>query len=99
MIGIFQAFVAKIASSGKEEFEQDWDGEVESVVKPGRVWRVKYEATSWNARSLKPLNLKVGDVVRVVKRQGLLLWIEPVEDVWGVPDTELEEGLNKQAGW
>lgn len=54
--------------------------EVAKVLKQqGRKWRVQYTATSWSAHSRNVLNLRPGDEVKVVGREGSVLLIEPLE--------------------
>ena len=50
---------------------------VSSVVRQGHEWRVGYEGTFWTARLLKSgISLLPGDVVYVVHREGLVLFVE-----------------------
>ncbi len=49
---------------------------VKNVVQQGRVWRVAYKGTQWNARCNHAATLKPGDVVYVIGRQGITLLIE-----------------------
>lgn len=59
--------------------EESREGRVDAEIETGRVWRVRHLATFWSARSEKKAAFKDGDYVRVVKRKGLILFIEPIE--------------------
>jgi len=54
------------------------EGIVETVVYQGKEWRIRFEATSWPAKSKKLVTLNVGDFVRVIGRENITLYIEPV---------------------
>ena len=50
---------------------------VSSVVRQGHEWRVRYDGTFWNARLLESgASLFPGDIVYVLSRQGLVLFVE-----------------------
>ena len=53
------------------------EGIINTIVQQGRIWRIQFEATEWNARSVYPVSLFPGDSVRVVGRQNITLLIEP----------------------
>ncbi len=79
MIGIFQTVIALfVAKKTKSPFEHE--GKVDKVIEQGRVWRVSHRATFWFARSRQQVDFHPGDWVRVVDRQGIVLFIEPMED-------------------
>jgi membrane protein implicated in regulation of membrane protease activity len=54
------------------------EGIIAEIVSEAREWRVYFIGTWWPARSLKPLRLNPGDAVRVIGRDGLTLFIEPL---------------------
>ena len=54
-------------------------GRIDEEIEAGKVWRVRYLATFWTARSYKNETFKSGDYIRVVKREGLILFIERIE--------------------
>lgn len=56
---------------------------VRNIVQPGRLWRVAFEGTYWNARCNHEVMLKPGDVVYVTGRQGITLLIEPKQSIKG----------------
>lgn len=64
---------------GYESWSNRSAGEVDEVVKAGKVWRIRHQATFWTARSEQPVELHPGDWVKVVARHGLTLMIEPME--------------------
>jgi membrane protein implicated in regulation of membrane protease activity len=79
MISIFQAVLAlfptkKIGSALEQE------GKIDEIVEQGKVWRVWHKATFWFARSHRRSNFQPGDWVKIVGREGTVLFIEPVED-------------------
>ena len=59
--------------------EDSKEGRVDEEIEVGKVWRVWHLATFWAAHSEKRATFKSGDYVRVVKRKGLVLFIEPIE--------------------
>jgi membrane protein implicated in regulation of membrane protease activity len=83
MIGIFQAVLAFVAAffvtPPREEPPYSREGKITEVIEPGRKWQVRHQATFWLARSHSSTNFCPGDLVRIVKREGLTLFIEPLE--------------------
>lgn len=79
MISIVQAVLAFFAKQDPVEFPHEQEGKVSEVIEPGRVWRVSHQASFWFARSHKQINLVPGDRVRVTNREGIVLFIEPLE--------------------
>lgn len=59
--------------------EEILEGKVDKVIETGKIWRVRYLATYWAARSHQKIHLTAGDYIRVVGRKGLVLLIEPLE--------------------
>ena len=79
MISIVQAVLALFAKQDPAEFPHEQEGKVSQVIEPGRLWRVSHQASFWFARSHKRISLAPGDRVRVTERQGIVLFIEPLE--------------------
>jgi membrane protein implicated in regulation of membrane protease activity len=50
---------------------------VQQVVHQGRLWRVDFAGTSWNARCEQQIALLPGDRVYVVSRDNITLIVEP----------------------
>lgn len=50
---------------------------VAEIVRQKELWRVEYQGSWWTARSIEPLFLVPGSIVRVVGRQGITLIIKP----------------------
>ncbi|MGP1375226.1 MAG: NfeD family protein [Almyronema sp.] len=63
---------------GAKENLAEWEGTIDEIVEPGKLWRVKYQATLWLARSHQLGNFRPGEWVKVVDRKGLVLFIEPL---------------------
>lgn len=59
--------------------EESVEGRIDAELETGKVWRVRYLATFWAARSYKPGSFKIGDYIKVVERKGLILFIEPLD--------------------
>ena len=59
---------------------EESEGRIDEEIEKGRVWRVRHLATFWAARSTEKREFKIGDYIRVVGRQGLVLFIEPLEE-------------------
>jgi membrane protein implicated in regulation of membrane protease activity len=78
MFSVFQAFLASFAAKGTMSSAHEYEGKIAEVVEPGKIWRVYYKATYWSARAQKQENLRSGDWVKVIGRQGLVLLIEPM---------------------
>lgn len=55
------------------------EGKIDEIIEEGKIWRVRYLATYWFARSGKEIDIDVGDYIKVVGRKGLVLWIEPLD--------------------
>jgi membrane protein implicated in regulation of membrane protease activity len=53
------------------------EGIVNTIVEQGKTWRIHFDATEWNAKSVYPAFLFPGDSVRVVGRQNITLLVEP----------------------
>lgn len=54
---------------------------VEDVIQQGRLWRVRYKASFWKARSIHPnTTFFPKDVVHVVGRQNLVLLIKSTSE-------------------
>lgn len=51
------------------------EGEVDEIVQQGKKWRVRFRASFWSARSVRPLTLFPGDTVQI-KKIGLPLEID-----------------------
>jgi membrane protein implicated in regulation of membrane protease activity len=77
MVSIFQAVLAFFVAPPREEPPHRREGKIARVIEPKRTWQVRHQATYWSARSRLPANFRPGDLVRVVKQEGSLLWIEP----------------------
>lgn len=59
--------------------EENCEGRVDGEIEVGKVWRVWHLATFWAARADKKETFNRGDYIRVVRRKGLVLFIEHVE--------------------
>jgi membrane protein implicated in regulation of membrane protease activity len=47
--------------------------------RPGKKWRIHFNATDWFADSDQPITLKPGDIVRVIgQKSSTTLLIEPI---------------------
>jgi len=79
MVSIFQAILVFFVASPQEEFQHRREGIIAQVIEPGKIWQVRHQATYWLARSRKRANFRPGDRVRVVQREDLVLFIEPLE--------------------
>jgi membrane protein implicated in regulation of membrane protease activity len=79
MIGIFQTVLALFAAK-KIGSALEQEGKIAEVVEQGKVWRVWHKATFWFARSRKGTDFKPGDWVKVVGREGTVLFVEPMEE-------------------
>lgn len=79
MISLFQAFLAFFAASPQEDPAHTREGRIARVIEPNKIWQVWYKATYWSARSRTTANFRPGDLVRVVEREGLVLFIEPLD--------------------
>lgn len=54
------------------------EGIVDQIVQQGKIWRVKFQATYWNARATTAVILLPGDFVRIVDVDNITLLIEPI---------------------
>jgi membrane protein implicated in regulation of membrane protease activity len=80
LLGVIQAWLASFAPQAPTVCKTEWEGKIETVVEPGKIWRVGHNATFWFARSDSSADFRPGDWVKVIDRQGLTLFIEPLED-------------------
>lgn len=78
MVSVVQAFIAFFAAH-KTQLSPNQEGKIDKIVEPGKVWRVSHKATFWFARSHRPANFHPGDWVKVVGREGIVLFIEPMD--------------------
>lgn len=80
MMSAIQAVLALFAKQNFVTFPHEQEGKISDVIETGKVWRVSYGASYWFARSYKCINLSPGDRVRIIERQGIVLFIEPLEE-------------------
>ena len=80
LLSIFQAWIASFATQQPTVCKVEWEGKIEAVMEQGKIWRVWYNATTWSARSDISVEFHPGDWVKVIGRQGLTLFIEPLEN-------------------
>lgn len=50
-------------------------GKAETDIEPGKFGRIRHGGTSWKARSGSHLPIYAHDDIRVLKREGLTLWV------------------------
>ncbi|GAB4368015.1 MAG: hypothetical protein Kow00121_06760 [Elainellaceae cyanobacterium] len=79
MLRSFQSFLSSLPVQKATFPFHKSEGKVDKVVEPGKVWRVCHNATFWFARSHKRINLYPGDWVKIVGRDGIVLFIEPMD--------------------
>lgn len=79
MSNLLQTFLTWFNPDNTKLLARNPEGKVTQIVEPGKIWRVSHEATIWFAKSHTPVNFLPGDWVRVVERQGTILFIEPLE--------------------
>lgn len=80
LLSIVQAWIALFAAQRFTVCKTEWEGKIETVVEQGKIWRVWYKATTWSARSDSSVEFHPGDWVKVIGRQGLTLFIEPLKN-------------------
>lgn len=80
LISMVQAWIALFATQQATGCKPEWEGKIETVVEQGKTWRVRHNATTWSARSDSAADFRPGDWVRVIGRQGLTLFIEPLQE-------------------
>ena len=80
LLSIIQAWIALFAAQQSTVCKTEWEGKIEPVVEQGKTWRVWYHATTWSARSDRSVEFHPGDWVKVIGRQGLTLFIEPLKN-------------------
>lgn len=78
MISVVQAFIALFAAQKTKSY-LDYQGKIDKVVEPGRMWRVYHRGVYWPAYSYSGVDFREGDWVRVVGRDGIALVIAPLE--------------------
>jgi membrane protein implicated in regulation of membrane protease activity len=77
MIGSMFYSLSMKARGKRIQHSPESEAIVQEVIYQGRLWRVEFEATSWNARSEQEITLFPGDRVYVVNRQNITLIVEP----------------------
>jgi len=71
---------AKQILEGNALEDEILEGRIDAILEGRKVWRVRYLATFWTARSGKEERFSPGDYIKIVGRKGLVLLIEPMEE-------------------
>ena len=53
-------------------------GVVDEVISPGYEWRIRLHGVFWHAKSRSYLRMVPGQEVKIIDREGLKLFIEPL---------------------
>ncbi len=70
--------VGQVSSSVDQEGSSvDQEGIVDEIVIQGKAWRVRFAASYWPAKSVRPAVLMPGDRVRIVGLDNITLLVDP----------------------
>lgn len=78
MLAVFQSLLALFSVDQHSPYPFEEEGRVDKVVEPGKIWQIWHQATFWFARCRGKADFRPGDWVKVVDRQGIVLFIEPL---------------------
>jgi membrane protein implicated in regulation of membrane protease activity len=61
--------------------EPEFSAIVTRTIEPGKTGQIKFRGSWWTSRCEQNIRLKAGEIVHVVRRQGLTLYVVPIPTI------------------